>query len=133
MKTILYTALALGTVVLGATACNNGNPDSVKEAKTDNFKNTDSLNQQKSVTDSSTAVPSKNDEAFMDNAAAGGQLEVLLGQIAQNNARSQRVKDFGAMMVRDHGQGGNEIRSLASAKQIFLPDSISNDQKERLS
>ena len=102
--------------------------DSVKEAKKDNAQNTDSMSAKASITDST--IPSKQDAAFMVDAASGGMMEVELGRLAQTNAGSQQVKHFGAMMVNDHTNGGNELKSLALAKGITLPDSISNDQKK---
>jgi putative membrane protein len=63
-------------------------------------------------------------------AASGGMLEIVLGQLAQTNAASQGVKDFGEMMVRDHSQGGQDLKILARHKQVILPDSISETQKK---
>lgn len=126
-----HTAIfCLGFSLLAAVSCNNSNPDSVKEAQKTNSENTDSLEKKKSVTDSSTAVPSKQDADFMVKAAAGGMFEVELGKLAQTNAAKKGVRDFGAMMVRDHGQGDTKIRSLATGKQIVLPMELSNDQKK---
>jgi putative membrane protein len=127
MKLYLPSALALSILVF---SCNNGTPDNVKAADTANFHRTDSLLQKQSVTDSSAAVASKQDADFMVKALAGGMLEVQLGQLAQTNGSSQGVKDFGQMMVQDHGQGGQQIRALAAGKGIIFPDSISTDQKK---
>jgi putative membrane protein len=123
--------LSPGILVLSilAASCNNSSPDSVKEAKDDNAKNTDSMQAKASVTDST--VTSKQDAAFMVDAAGGGMTEVELGKIAQDHAGSEEVKNFGTMMVTDHGKGGNELKSLALAKGVTLPDSISNDQKKK--
>src|SRR4028118_2065605 len=44
----------------------------------------------------------ENDTKFMMKAASGGMMEVELGQMAQQKAKNQKVKEFGAMMVRDH-------------------------------
>jgi putative membrane protein len=66
----------------------------------------------------------------MVKAASGGMLEVALGRLAQTNAASQPVKAFGEMMVRDHSQGGQELKILARHKQVVLPDTISDAQKK---
>jgi putative membrane protein len=127
MKLYFPSVMALSIL---AFSCNNGTPDNVKAADTANFHKTDSLSQKQSVGDSSAAVASKKDADFMVKALAGGMLEVQLGQLAQTNGASQRVKDFGQMMVQDHGQGSQQIKSLAAGKGIIFPDSISNDQKK---
>ena len=54
----------LGFSLVAAASCNSSNPDSVKEAQKTNSENTDSLDKKKSLTDSSTAVPSKQDADF---------------------------------------------------------------------
>ena len=60
-----------------------------------------------------TATPlTKNDSTFVLDAAVGGLMEVQAGQLAQQNAKSQRVKDFGGMMVTDHTKANDELRSL---------------------
>lgn len=112
-----------------AFACNSS-PDSVKEAQKANDSTVDSLSKKQSVTDSSTATPSKQDADFLVKAASGGMLEVELGKLAQSNGGRQGVKDFGAMMVEDHGKGGETLKSLAAAKRIVLPAAVSNDQQK---
>jgi len=37
---------------------------------------------------------------------------------------------FGAMMIRDHGEEGVKLKTLASAKNITLPDAVSNNQQK---
>jgi putative membrane protein len=77
-------------------------------------------------------MPSKEDAAFLVNAANGGMLEVELGQLAQQNAKSAKVKEFGSMMVSDHGKGGEKLKALAASKNVMLPATLSNDgQKEK--
>jgi putative membrane protein len=69
------------------------------------------------------------DSTFVLEAASGGMMEVELGNIAQQNAQSDRVKAFGAMMVRDHSQANQELKALASAKGFMLPDSIAKKHR----
>ena len=112
-----------------ALSCHNNNSDHVKNAEAANNSNIDSLQKTASIADSAS-VPSKQDADFMVKAASGGMLEVQLGKLAQSNGGSQAVKDFGAMMIRDHSKGGDELRTLAGAKRLVIPDSVSNDQRK---
>jgi putative membrane protein len=57
-----------------------------------------------------------NTRDFVIEAASGGMMEVELGQLAQQQATHQRVKEFGAMMVRDHSQANNELKAAVSGK-----------------
>ena len=75
---------------------------------------------------------SKPDSMFVTEAALGSMMEVEAGNLAQQNASSQRVKDYGAMMVRDHGQANNELKSLVSSHGIMLPDSLPTAQRKHI-
>jgi len=65
-------------------------------------------------------------------AAVGGLMEVQAGQLAQQNAQSERVKDFGSMMVTDHSKANDELKSYASGHGINLPDSLPKDKQKHL-
>lgn len=67
---------------------------------------------------------SKADSSFVLEAAIGGLMEVEGGKIAQDNAKSQRVKDFGSMMVTDHSKANDELKSYASSHGITIPDKL---------
>jgi putative membrane protein len=76
------------------------------------------------------------DSSFLKDATEGGIMEVKLGQLAQTNASSQAVKDFGQRMVTDHGKMGEDVKMVASRENVNLPTSESMMQKmtyERLS
>lgn len=63
------------------------------------------------------------DASFYKNAAEGGIAEVDAGRLAQDKGNSQQVKDFGAMMVKDHTVANEKLQALASSKNITLPTS----------
>jgi len=111
---------ALG--IIGMFACNDANNDGTTTSGTDTSVSVDTdtsnSNMQESVPLDSGSV------MFVTKAASGGMMEVQLGQIAQEQAQNQRVKDFGAMMVRDHGKANDELKSIASSKNVTLSDSL---------
>ena len=84
------------------------------------------------TTTTNTTPLGKADSMFVMEAAMGGMMEVEAGNLAQQNGNSQRVKDFGAMMVRDHGQANNELKSLVSNRGITIPDSLSATHRKHL-
>ena len=47
--------------------------------------------------------------------------EVEMGNLAQQKAQSQSVKDFGAQMVKDHSAANKKLKTLALSKNISLP------------
>src|ERR1700727_2200745 len=71
---------------------------------------------------------SSPDESFYKNAAEGGIFEVDAGKLAQDKGNSQQVKDFGAMMVKDHSAANEKLQALAASKNITLPTTPSITQ-----
>lgn len=93
--------------------------------------NTTSTTPTINTTPVNTTPLSKDDSTFVMKAAMGGMMEVEGGNMAQQNGANDRVKNFGAMMVRDHSQVNNELKSLVSGR-ITLPDSLSKDKRSHL-
>ncbi len=125
MKKIVV--LFLATALL-AIACNNDKqPDSVKTAE-----------RQNNDRDSSPTILGNNtdsldfDKDFMVEAASGGMLEVQLGQLAQKQATSTAVKQFGQMMVSDHTKANNELMALAKQKNIVVPAEPGKEAMEHI-
>lgn len=65
------------------------------------------------------------DASFFKHAAEGGMAEVEDGNLAQQKGSSQAVKDFGAMMVKDHTAANGKLQSIAAAESVKLPESAS--------
>jgi putative membrane protein len=67
---------------------------------------------------------SHRDSTFLKTAAEGGMDEVKLGELAQQNAASERVRKFGQKSAADHNKMGEDIRILASSRNLSLPSDI---------
>jgi putative membrane protein len=72
---------------------------------------------------------SNPDESFFKDAAQAGMAEVATGRTAEEKGTSQDVKEFGAMMVKDHTAANAKLKKIAVNKGIELPDSPSMMQK----
>ena len=75
---------------------------------------------------------SKMDKTFVQKAGIGGMFEVESGKVAQQNADSQDVKDFGAKMVEDHGKAAAELKSICDAKGVALPSALDSTHQDML-
>ena len=54
--------------------------------------------------------------------------EVEQGKLAESKGKNQAVKDFGAMMVKDHSAANDKLKALATQKGIDLPTTSSVGQ-----
>src|ERR1700744_3502509 len=57
-------------------------------------------------------VIDKTDSDFAVEAANGNATEVELGKLAIKNGKDKKVKNFGAMMVKDHGKANAKLMLL---------------------
>jgi len=75
------------------------------------------------------AKPSASSAQFMRNAAVGGMAEVKLGKLAEERASRDDVKSFGKRMVDDHSKANDELKNLASEKDVTLPSDVDAKHK----
>ena len=69
------------------------------------------------------------DADFFKQAAQAGMAEVEAGKLAQDKGSSAAVKDFGAMMVKDHTAANDKLKSVATSENVELPSGPSLKDK----
>jgi putative membrane protein len=115
---ILSSMLLLFAIVISMSSCQpKKSPDSKAVAEEQN----------KAISDSTGA---EDDVQFAIAAADGGLLEVQLGNLALTNASSDQVKKFGQSMIDDHSAANTELATLASQKNITLPQTLSEKNQK---
>ncbi|GAB4040593.1 DUF4142 domain-containing protein [Spirosoma gilvum] len=98
-------------------------------------ENTDSVENAENANEAKEDAGSGQDEATTDfavKAANGGMMEVELGRLAQEKAASKDVKDFGAMMVKDHSMANDELKNIAATQNITLPTTLGEDEQKHV-
>lgn len=65
-------------------------------------------------------VIDKTDSDFAVEAANGNATEVELGKLAILNGKDKKVKNFGAMMIKDHGKANMKLMMLSKSKKLNL-------------
>ena len=70
------------------------------------------------------AAPAMTDQQFVDFVAQTDMVEANLGQLAQDVAASQPVKDYGQMLVTDHTSDFAQLHVTAQQANLTVPDSI---------
>ena len=90
------------------------------------------------VTDSTKITTVKTDSSavlvdttFAAKAAVGGMAEVALGKMAAAKGAEAKVKDFGNMMVMDHGKANAELKTIAQSKKIMLPGGLDAEHQSK--
>jgi putative membrane protein len=66
--------------------------------------------------------PNVVDRNFARAAAAGGLAEVELGRLADNKGKSPEAREFAQRMVDDHSKANSQLKEIAAAANIPLPD-----------
>jgi putative membrane protein len=76
------------------------------------------------------ATVSSADRKFATMAAMGGMAEVELGNLAQQNAQSDEVKQFGARMVRDHSAANQQLMRIVATKDATMPTQLDEQHRK---
>ena len=125
MKKLSYLVLAMSGF-LAMQSCNSN-----QSATSTGTDSTDTPMSNMANTNLADTALTEKDE-FPMKAASGGMMEVQLGQLAQKNGQSQRVKNFGAMMVKDHSKANSELKAIAASKNISLPTTLIPEHQEHV-
>jgi putative membrane protein len=57
--------------------------------------------------------------------------EVALGKMAASKSSDSKIKDFGNMMVMDHGKANSELMTIAKSKNIALPTGLDAEHQAK--
>lgn len=121
MKTIslcLFLALSAWTF----QACNENKRNS--DDSVENANDANDLNEQ------ADTGQEDDENDFAVKAANGGMFEMELAKMAQQKATNKDVKDFAAMMMKDHMAASEELKAIAARKNITLPTTLGKDAQE---
>jgi putative membrane protein len=72
------------------------------------------------------------DQQFVDFAAQTDMMEANLGQLAQNSASSQQVKDFANTLVTDHTADYQQLSTAAKQANLNVPNAIDDEHNKMI-
>ena len=72
------------------------------------------------------------DQQFVDFAAQTDMVEANLGQLAQDAAKSQDVKDYGKMLDTDHTSDYTQLQDAAKQASLTVPTAIDTEHNKAL-
>ncbi|MGH2649297.1 MAG: DUF4142 domain-containing protein [Ginsengibacter sp.] len=125
------TSIILIGAVCFMQACNSSD-DSVDKANEMNDKK-DSGSMSSAAADTMAVTPVNDNVAdFAVKAANAGMTEITLGKMAEEKATVKNVKDYGAMLVKDHTAAADELKGIAASKNITLPVAPGDDMQKHI-
>ena len=78
------------------------------------------------------AAATPGDQAFVAKVSQGGMFEVQAGQLADQKADAQDVRDFGAMEVHDHTRVGAKLKAVTSKIGVTFSDQLNPEFSGKL-
>jgi putative membrane protein len=120
---VLLALIVVGSFALLAAACGE---------QPSGAMNTNATSGNQNANASGSPGSGDMDRQFMMEAAASGMAEVEMGRLAAQRAAGNEVKQFGQRMVDDHTRANNELRQLASRKNITLPTDLDPRHRETM-
>lgn len=109
------TLAVVGIITLGGTvSAQNSNSTSGSEMNS-NMNSNSNMSGQKAM------MLSSMDKKFMMEAAAGGMAEVELAKLALDKSANDDVKKYAQQMIDDHTKAGDELKEVATMKNVMLP------------
>lgn len=129
MKRKFLSLAVLSSAVL-FTACNGDESSTTSTTDSSSMTTTENDNMNSNMNDTSgnmnttmsNAALSDMDRAFVMKAAKGGMMEVESSRIAQESGANERVKSVATLIMRDHTNANTELKGLASAKGLMIPE-----------
>ncbi len=144
MNRKLASMMVVGVMALGATASASFAQDSTKPADKGTTKSMPHAD--KTTPQADKSMPHQNDHKmaagssvvasdreFIMKAAQGGQMEVMMAEMAVSKATNAEVKQFAQRLLDDHSKANEELKTLASNKGLTLPaENASKTQKMKM-
>ena len=78
------------------------------------------------------AATGMTDQQFVDFAAQTDMLEAHLGQMAQNQADAQAVKDYAQMLISDHTSDYQKLGLLTAKEGMNLPNGLDAEHNKMI-
>ena len=77
-----------------------------------------------------TVASAESDKMFLADAIQINLAEISIGELAQKNGGSDKVKSFGKMLVDDHTASHTKATSLAQGNGMTAPEPKAADTKK---
>ena len=125
MKKIFALLPAICLIML--LACNSTNDSTESTTNTSTTSNTAT---DATTTTTTNVVTDEKSSEFLKKVTNSGMAEVQLAKLAQQKATMDAVKNFAAMLERDHTAVNQQVKTLAEQRSVAVPTTISDDKQK---
>src|SRR5690606_36934880 len=127
---VIFTAAVFMLFACGETRTDNDRIESGREVSDAKDINDERLD---STLADNNGLFGRSDADFVVEAAANGMAELEAARLAADKATNTQVKEFAAMLVKDHEGVNASLKTLASGKGITLPTTVKDSEQRDLS
>ena len=116
-------------------ACNNTNDTTESTTNTSTSTNTAADANTSTTNNNATnnVVTDEKSSEFLKKITNSGMAEVQLAKLAQQKATIDAVKNFAAVLERDHTAVNQQVKTLADQRSVSVPSTISDDKQKMYS
>jgi putative membrane protein len=107
-------------------SCNSNDTTETTDANTTTATDATS----NTVSSTTNVVTDEKSTDFLKKVTNSGMAEVQLAKLAQQKATIDAVKNFAAMLERDHTAVNGEVKTLADQRNVSLPTAPSDDKQK---
>ena len=126
MKKIIVCMFISGFVCI---ACNDATNETT-ENSTNSSTSSNTATDANTTTTNNGVVTDEKSREFLTKAANSGMAEVQLAKLAQEKATIDAVKNFAAMLEKDHSAANDQVKNFARQRNVTLPAAISDDKQK---
>ena len=114
----LSSIMLFATLALALPSCKNG------DSETNTEKDADKLNEEK------FARSAETDAKYVVDAYTDGMIQTRMAERVKGMLTTQDAKSVADMMITEHTAMNNDMRALATKKNISLPTELSKNQQD---
>ncbi|NML22471.1 DUF4142 domain-containing protein [Pseudoflavitalea sp. G-6-1-2] len=123
MKALSYISIGLFLSMAILSSCG----ESAQRQSPESKERAEKQNEAKFNTDTS-----EHNAQFVVNAASGNLAEIQLAELAVQKSPNAEIKEIAKMLVNDHTAALNDLKTIASRKNISIPAELTDAAKDQL-
>jgi putative membrane protein len=126
--TLKFPVMLIAAFLIQSCSSNERKDTSSDTTAIDSIRDSTVLN----TSEHTHEVDANDETTFLKAAAVGGLMEVEAANDAATRSKNSAVKEFAALMLKDHGKANQEVKMLASKLAVAIPTTLPEDHTKHL-